>query len=457
MPDVSYSFPREVEMIPMSKDVAELIGNWAEGVENRSLLHEKFGLPKVWGEPSKVDDAARWSVLRIVTRGADLLRRDAQRLRDSARRSANPEKADKQLRQAEIADKMANTAPPESRLSAACIQNAQSFLQQLNHSYGGSIATFEATLGGRVMINLAGGVIENAGISLDRCFGLPLIPGSAVKGITRAHALWEIKEASAAEKDCQLLAAMLLFGYGANDVTGDFAWAAGLSSARNSAREIGAEEFKGCACFLPAYPTTLPTLAADMVNPHYPQYYSGRAARAEDSESPLPNYFPAVEAGSTFGFAVLLNRAPHVPNVTSEGLLGQARLWLEDAVTRRGVGAKTAAGYGWFELGRVPSRTAVGSPTAEVRKEAVRTTAATPATEVVTLFKSLANKDNFPGALPRLAALDDANLRQAFESLVPANERKRLRKNSPYWQAFTSGRAGTSGQQILARLGLKLS
>src|SRR2546428_5534736 len=36
-------------MIPLAKDVAALVGDWAEGVENRSLLHEKFALPKVWG------------------------------------------------------------------------------------------------------------------------------------------------------------------------------------------------------------------------------------------------------------------------------------------------------------------------------------------------------------------------------------------------------------------------
>ena len=59
-------------MIPITKDVAALIGEWAEGVENRSLLHEKFALPKVWDAPAKLDNAGRWSVLRIVTPGISL-------------------------------------------------------------------------------------------------------------------------------------------------------------------------------------------------------------------------------------------------------------------------------------------------------------------------------------------------------------------------------------------------
>jgi hypothetical protein len=57
-----------------------------------------------------------------------------------------------------------------------------------------------------------------------------------------------------------------------------------------------------------------------------------------------------------------------------------------------------------------------------------------------------------------MAALPaDADLRRAFEVLVPGHERGRLRKKNPYWQAFTSGKAGADGQKILARLGLKLT
>jgi hypothetical protein len=53
-------------MIPLTKDVAALVGPWAEGVENRSLLHEKFALPKVWsaGVGGKLNDAGRWRTER---------------------------------------------------------------------------------------------------------------------------------------------------------------------------------------------------------------------------------------------------------------------------------------------------------------------------------------------------------------------------------------------------------
>jgi CRISPR type III-B/RAMP module RAMP protein Cmr6 len=450
----------EALMIPLTKDVAALAGEWAEGVENRSLLHEKFALPKVWGvgDVGKLNDAGRWSVLRIVTRGSELLRSDSQRLRrESGGRNVRPDVAERKERDAHVAEKMATIARVDGALAKVGNDNARRFLADLDKSFKGMVVTFEATLGARMMVNLAGGVVENAGIALDRCFGLPLIPGSAVKGITRVQALWEIREAKGDEKLSLLRLAMLLFGYGVHDLRGDLGWAGGAREAQAIADEIGAQDFKGCACFLPAYPTTPATLVVDMVNPHYPSYYSGRSPRAEDNENPIPNYFPAVETGSTFGFAALLNRVPNLPSTTVAGLLAQVKQWLERAVTRKGVGAKTAAGYGWFELGR--KETAL--PSASASPSAAPTTPAAPASpadQLVARFKNLNTKDNFPAALPQMAALaSEADLRRVFETLVPANERNKLRKSNPYWQAFTSGKAGADGQKILVRLGLKLS
>lgn len=444
-------------MIPLTKDVGELVGDWAEAVENRSLLHDKFALPKDWGTKDKLNDAGRWSVLRIVTRGSDLLRGDSNRLRrEASGRNADPDVAERKERGAHVAEKMATIAKLDSALAKVANENACRFLSDLNKSFKDSVITFEATLGARMMVNLAGGVVENAGIALDRCFGLPLIPGSAVKGIARSQALWEIHEAKGEEKIRLLRHGMLLFGYGAHDLRGergDFGWAGGEHETNAIAEQIGAQDFKGCACFLPAYPTLPAVLVVDMVNPHYPKYYSGKERRAQDNESPIPNYFPAVEAGSAFGFAALLNRIPDLQGITAAGLLAQVKHWLERAVTRKGVGAKTAAGYGWFELGRkeiaaLPTSAGVSTTVASV----------SPADQIIARFKNLTTKDNFPAALPQMMALaNDGDLRHAFETLVPAHERNKLRKNNPYWQAFTSGKAGADGQKILARLGLKLN
>ena len=351
-------------MIPMAPDVRALVGEHAEFVDNRSLLYEKFSLPKVWGQPRKLDEAGRWSVLRIVTRGNELLNGDAASLERRARgKNVQPPNAERMQREAQIAKKLANITRPDAALVKVANENAHRLLVDLQRAHSGRGVTFEATLGGRLLVNLAGGVIENAGICLDRCFGLPFLPGSAVKGIARSQALWEIKEAPDAEKQTSLQIAMTIFGYGKTDTgnKGDWTWAAGRDAVQAVTGALHAEEFKGCACFLPAYPTTVPTLVVDMVNPHYPEYYRGNRDKATDDENPIPNYFPAVEAGCAFGFAVLLNRVP--TDFTAEILLNAARGWIERALTQKGAGAKTAAGYGWFTLG-APAAVAASSSAA---------------------------------------------------------------------------------------------
>ncbi|MEI7775867.1 MAG: type III-B CRISPR module RAMP protein Cmr6, partial [Verrucomicrobiota bacterium] len=404
----------------------------------------------------RLDNAARWSVLRIVTGGTDLLKGDAFRLRHEASgRNVQPHIKERKERDAAIAEKMSKVAGQNTALTKVANANAAHFLADLAKSFSGRVVTMEATLAGRLLVNLAGGVVENAGISLDRCFGLPFIPGSAVKGITRAQALWEIRESQEAEKKRMLRFAMLIFGYGANDIKGkgDFAWAGGATATKSVADEMEATDFKGCACFLPAYPTTPPTLVVDMVNPHYPDYYQGRRPRAEDNESPVPNYFPAVEADASFGFAVLLNRVPCVDEISADDLLDQVRQWMERAVTLKGIGAKTAAGYGWFELGR---GTSSSSPNPATGGALAPTT---PAEACIANWRGkLTTSGNFIKALPELATLaDDAGLKVAFESIIPEAERRRLRKNNPYWQSFTSGRHGEAGKKILARLSIQLS
>jgi hypothetical protein len=106
------------------------------------------------------------------------------------------------------------------------------------------------------------------------------------------------------------------------------------------------EAFKGLVSFLPASPASEPALVAEVLTPH---------PRARDAASgqgdPRPIFFPAVEAGSEFGFAVI---APSLPEGISREEIGEvleaAAAWLREAVTTEGVGAKTGAGYGWFEI-----------------------------------------------------------------------------------------------------------
>src|SRR2546426_923971 len=59
-----------------------------------------------------------------------------------------------------------------------------------------------AQIQSRFMVNMAGGVMENAGLCLDR-FGMPYIPGTAVKGCARRMSIQELVEAREAGKPSQ--------------------------------------------------------------------------------------------------------------------------------------------------------------------------------------------------------------------------------------------------------------
>jgi len=194
---------------------------------------------------------------------------------------------------------------------------------------------FSAKLGGRLIVDQAGGVLENAGLCLHPHFNAPCIPGSAVKGVAR-HAAWEAwnAETDAARKNELAEEIAQIFGYPTNDDKLDeHLESLGWKDARS-----------GSVCFMPAYPETTAKLVTDIVNCHHPKYYAGdeKYSDAADIESPIPNFFPAVESGAAFRFAV-------VPVRGNAELAEKAKHWLVVALTENGAGAKTSAGYGWFD------------------------------------------------------------------------------------------------------------
>lgn len=198
-------------------------------------------------------------------------------------------------------------------------------------------ATFTAGLGARLIVNQAGGVLENAGLCLHRHYGNPYIPGSAVKGVAR-HAAWcAWNEEPDTDKKRQIAKMFVrVFGY----PTGDKALNAYIEP--DEKKRVASA---GGIAFLAAVPDGRVGLAVDIVNCHHPDYYSGKQDDAYDNESPNPQFFPVVESGAEFRFTLVpLGRLGEERSVCLE----QAQKWLLVALTLHGVGAKTAAGYGWF-------------------------------------------------------------------------------------------------------------
>ncbi len=326
--------------IPMPGDVAELVGSAAERVENRSLLLDKFLFHKKWPEAIKWDEASRWSFMRIADGAAQLLARDAaEKRRRGSGQNVQPENRDRYLGEAKIAETLAGVHWDTRELSALRANHTRRFVGLFRNAYGDRCAIRAGQLEGRLAINLADSLIQNAGICLDRLFGLPFIPGSAVKGVSRHAALEELKNAEAAEQVAIFDQFRAVFGTADNDFEkGDLCPFRLLLKGRS-------ENLKGCVSFLPVYPINEARLVVDLTNVHYPDYYRTRRTEDLSKEKPRPNPFPAVEIGAQFAFCLVLNGMND-----DRRLLASATRWLELALTVRGLGAKTGAGYGWFSM-----------------------------------------------------------------------------------------------------------
>jgi CRISPR-associated protein Cmr6 len=77
------------------------------------------------------------------------------------------------------------------------------------------------------------------------------------------------------------------------------------------------------------------------MNIHYPKYYGSGNDAPTDTQSPVPIFFLTVHETS---FQFILG----VKDKADNHLLEKAYSWLENALREKGIGAKTAVGYGYF-------------------------------------------------------------------------------------------------------------
>ena len=167
----------------------------------------------------------------------------------------------------------------------------------------------DATVDWRLIVGLGSDHVQETNMTLHHIYGIPYIPGSAVKGVLR-H--WWLQEDFEDKEDKAL-----------ND--------------ENFLALFGGPKLRGRVQFLDAYPNSNVHFATDIMNPHYPNYYGGTESPT-DSQNPVPINFLTVEQ-TTFRFAFL---------TANQELLNDLKKRFKDALELKGIGAKTAVGYGYF-------------------------------------------------------------------------------------------------------------
>jgi CRISPR-associated protein Cmr6 len=256
-----------------------------------------------------------------------------------------------------------------------------------------------ATTVWRLVVGFATNPALETGLSLHLLHGFPYLPGSAVRGLVRRVAEYELVKAREAwfelpglppeEKidgfltEAEELRA--LFGSLAVDppdpAPADPLWrtprelllhlrsrlAPEADALRKRISSLLSEHTGGVLTFYDAVPARddlnpKGLLETDLLNPHYPDFYrrSGGLPPSDDQD-PTPIYFLVVKPDVTFHFPFRIGRWPRsesrddpraavLAGTSSEAVQDKVLSWLTDGLQTWGAGAKTAAGYGYFKL-----------------------------------------------------------------------------------------------------------
>jgi CRISPR-associated protein Cmr6 len=178
---------------------------------------------------------------------------------------------------------------------------------------------FTATTAWRMVVGLGGETVLETDLALHHLYGIPFIPGSALKGLTRAYVTGEVEghKSKKIEEDNPIVQ-----------------------------RIFGTQKEAGSVIFFDAMPVNDKIkIDLDIMNAHYPKYYGEKQPPA-NNQDPNPVTFLTV-ANTTFLFA-LAPRRPKDAKDTEDVTLAIG--WLQDALRDYGVGGKTSAGYGYFTV-----------------------------------------------------------------------------------------------------------
>ncbi|MDZ4709989.1 MAG: type III-B CRISPR module RAMP protein Cmr6 [Saprospiraceae bacterium] len=190
----------------------------------------------------------------------------------------------------------------------------------------------------RFVTGLGGHSVYETGITLHHVYGVPYIPASSIKGVLRSWVIFseyennEGKAISASTEFCEI------FGCPAELTVEE-------GDRKKTYKSTFREERQGKVTFFDALPTHKPTIEVDIMNPHYPKYYSGNEAPT-DTQSPTPIFFLTV-SNTTFQF-LLATKVENWNLKTKQFWDKTLEDWLIEALTEHGLGAKTAVGYGYM-------------------------------------------------------------------------------------------------------------
>ncbi len=177
-----------------------------------------------------------------------------------------------------------------------------------------------ARANGRIVIGLGDESVLETSITLHHTYGVPYIPGSALKGLAASYARQRLEEKDWGKESS---AYQVVFG---------------------DTSEAGCVTFFDALLHIDPQEASKPVLYQDIITVHHPDYYRGanNAVPADwDSPTPIPflsakgEYLVALAAPDLYHGQTWLNKTFEI---------------LERALRHIGIGAKTSSGYGRMTL-----------------------------------------------------------------------------------------------------------
>lgn len=209
------------------------------------------------------------------------------------------------------------------------VQSKLRFLRSLAAQHGDRYRTVDLVAESRIIVHLGRpSVLTNVGLHADLILGLPLIPGTTLKGVVSNWACWESNQRPDGSFPAPDAWARARAGFKAE-------WTRRILGDNSD----GSDARGGDVVFLGGFPLEVPHLGWDLVNPHHEP--SGAPKRRL-----TPNAFLCIEPGSGWRFAFHARPGADDPRE----LLRVTQDWITGVLTELGIGAKTASGYGRFRL-----------------------------------------------------------------------------------------------------------
>ncbi len=199
-----------------------------------------------------------------------------------------------------------------AKIAEAALQRQRALLRKLQQQ-GYHTYAFELVTASRMVVGLGIESVLETNLRLHHTYGIPIIPGSALKGLARSVARRSIDTSNPIFQTA-----------------------------------FGEPKQAGSVIFFDALP--LPQLnnhnlslklQLDVMNVHFPDYYTGQRFPTE-WQNPNPIFFLTVAPETAFLFSLA------VPPDRDRQTLSQVAQWLQQGLTTMGIGAKTSAGYGFF-------------------------------------------------------------------------------------------------------------